>query len=146
MAQTLDAARSRSKTSVHGRRLGIDRDEFLVGVKGIINVVTEATSATTGTNLPNHGLVSVVTAAARTWVLNDPVIGVQVELATGSTSTAAHTISCDNATIVSSQSSTFGAVVLTGGAAGVILKGLSTAVWLLTSRSGTTLNTHLSSA
>lgn len=146
MAQSLDTARKRIKTSVHGRRLGIDKDEFLVGVKDSVLVVTDATSDTTGTNLPNHGLVSVVTTTNDTWTLTDPVPGVPVELVTGSTSTGIHTISCAAATIVSSVSSTFGGVVLTGGAAGMILTGLTTAVWVLSSRTGTSANTYLSSA
>ena len=146
MAQTLEQGRARSRTSIHGRRLGLDDSEFLVGVKDVRRVVTEATSDTTATNLPNHGLVSVVTTTDDTWTLNDPIPGGRVSLVTGSTSTGIHTISCAAATIVSSVSSTFGGVVLTGGAAGMELEGLSTAVWQMASRTGTTANSHLSSA
>ena len=146
MAQSLDTARKQIKTSVHGRRLGIDHTEFLAGVKDIRRVVTQATSDTTGTALPNHGLVSVVTTTNDTWTLTDPVEGVQVELTTGSTSTGVHTISCAAATIVSSVSSTFGGVTLTGGGAGMILSGLTTAVWTVTSRIGTTATSYVSSA
>ena len=146
MAQSLATARKKILTSVHGLRLGLDNTERLVGVKGTRKVVTNGTSDTTGTVLPNHGLVSVVTTTNDTWTLTDPDVGCEVRLATGSTSTGLHTISCVAATIVSSVSSTFGGVVLTGGAAGMTLVGLTTAVWVMTSRTGTTANSHLSSA
>jgi len=146
MAQTLDAARKLARTSIHGRRLGLDHDEFLVGVKGVRRVVTQATSSTTGTALPNHGLVSVVTTTNDTWSLTDPEVGCEVKIVTGTTSTGIHTISCAAATIHSSVSSTFGEVVLTGGAMHIELTGLTTALWQVTSRSGTSATAHISSA
>jgi len=139
MAQSLDDARTKILTSVHGRRLGIDHAEFLAGVKGIRNVVTEATSATTGTNLPNHGLVSVVTTTNDTWTLTDPEAGVEVTLATGSTSTGVHTISNAAATIISSNGDAGDGVLLKGNGGFVKLMGLSTAVWMLTARASTAL-------
>jgi len=146
MAQTLEQTRSLIRTTIHGRRLGLDQDEFLVGVKDVRHVVTDATSDTTGTNVPNHGMVSVITTTDDTWTLNDPEVGCVVRLATGSTSTGAHTISCAAATILSSVSSTFGGVVLTGGGAGIELTGLTTAIWTVTSRIGTTATSYVSSA
>lgn len=146
MAQSLDTARKEMLTSVHGRRLGIDNAEFLVGVKDVRHVVTDATSDTTGTNLPNHGFVSVVTTTDDTWTLSDPAVGVPVHLATGSTSTGVHTIVCAAATVLSSVSSTGPGVVLTGGGAGVELTGLTTALWQVTSRIGTTATSYVSSA
>lgn len=138
MAQTLETIRGLARTTIHGRRLGIGHDEFLVGVKDIRKVVTEATSDTTGTNLPNHGLVSVVTTTDDGWTLTDPEIGVSVRIATGTTSTGVHTITGAAATIVSSEQSTMGVIsIVGGGGMSVELMGLTTAKWLVTARSST---------
>jgi len=139
MAQSLDDARTKILTSVHGRRLGIDHVEFLAGVKGIRQVVTEATSDTTGTDLPNHGIVSVVTTTDDTWKLTDPEAGVSVTIVTGSDSTGVHTISNNAATINSSNGVAGDGVLLKDVGAYVTLTGLTTAVWALTSRASTTL-------
>ena len=137
MAQSLDAARRKIKTSVHGRRLGLDGDENLVGVKAIRQVVTNATSATTGTALPNHGLVSVVTTTNDTWTLTDPIPGVSVIIATNSTSTGIHTVTCAAATINSTNGVAGDGLLLKGAGAFATLSGLTTAKWALTSRAST---------
>jgi len=54
MAITLDGLRKFIKTSIHGKRLGLDATERLVGPKGLRLAVTNATSASTGTQLPNR--------------------------------------------------------------------------------------------
>ncbi len=145
MAQTLHTIRNKIKTSIHGRRLGLTDAEMLAGVKDIQMVVTDATSDTTGTNLPNHGLVSVVTTTNDSWILTDPIPGVSVQIVTGTSSTGIHTILSDSATFNSSESSTGESVVLTGGNAGMTLRGLTTAIWVATSRIGTTAASHVSS-
>lgn len=138
MAQSLDTARRLSKTSIRGRRLGLDGDEFLVGVKDVRHVVTNATSSTTATNLPNHGLVSIITTTNDGWVLADPEVGVGVKIVTGSTSTGVHTVTCANATIFSSVSTTIGIISFIGGGGSCCeLMGLTTAVWSLVSRTST---------
>ena len=146
MAQSLEEARNLKQISIHGRRLAIDHDNRLVGVVGTRKVVTAATSDTTGTALPNHGFVSVVTTTDDTWTLTDPEVGCEVILKTGSTSTGVHTVTCVAATILSSVSSTGPGVVLTGGGAGIELFGLSTSLWGVGSRIGTTATSYVSSA
>jgi hypothetical protein len=89
---TLDGLRRKIKTSIHGRRLGLDDTGHLAGAKGMRLPITSVTSDTTGTEIPNYGLASVVTTTDDSWVLEDPVEGCQVTLATGSTSTGVHTI------------------------------------------------------
>ncbi|MGD9382245.1 MAG: hypothetical protein PVI03_07360 [Candidatus Thorarchaeota archaeon] len=137
MAQSLENNRSKIKTSVHGRRLGLDNDEFLVGVKGIRMVVTNATSDTTGTAIPNHGLASVVTTTNDSWTLTDPIPGVPVRLATGSTSTGTHTITCAAATIYSTNGIEGASVLMSAAGAHIELTGLTTAAWVVTSRGST---------
>lgn len=138
MAQSLNTIRNdKIRTSVHGRRLGIGHDEELVGVTGIRKVVTDATSATTGTELPNHGLVSVVTTTNDTWVLSDPYPGCEVTLVTGSTSTGTHTVDVSPAVIYSTNGIEGDQVLLSAAGAFCKLAGLTTAAWVLTSRAST---------
>ena len=140
MAQSLDTARALMLTSVHGRRLGIDFNEFLVGVISVRQVVTDATSDTKGTLLPNHGLVSVVTTTNDTWTLTDPDVGVAVKLVTGSSSTGTHTITAQAAVIHSTNGIEGVSVLLSNRGAYATLMGLTTAAWVLTSRGSTVVS------
>lgn len=124
-------------TSIHGRRLGFDANDMLVGPKAVRQGVTDATSDTTGTALPNHGIVSVVTTTNDTWTLTDPVSGCEVLLKTGSTSTGTHTITCDNAVIHSTNGLEGASVLLSNRGAYAKLMGLSTSAWLLSGRAST---------
>lgn len=137
MATTLANLRAKILTSIHGRRLGMDPDEFLVGQKDIRKVVTNATSDTTGTNLPNHGISTVITTTNDTWTLTDPIPGAEVTLATGSTSTGTHTITCAAATIYSTNGIEGASVVMSAAGAHAKLFGISTSAWVLTSRAST---------
>ena len=133
MAFTIDQLRRKVLTSIHGRRIGLDIDGFVVGPKGGRVPVTDATSDTTGTNLPNHGIISVVTTTNDTWTLTDPVPGCEVKLGTGSSSTGTHTISFAAATCVSTNGIASSAIAMQGGGAYVGLVGLSTAAWQISS-------------
>ena len=146
MAISAEGLKNLVITSIHGRRLGFDVDDNLVGPKGLRKAVTAATSDTTGTNLVNYGVNSVATTTDDTWILADPVAGGVCILVTRTTSTGVHTITCDNATVLSSVSSTGPGFTLTGGGAGFHLVGLTTALWGLTSRIGTTATSYVSSA
>ena len=127
MAQTLEQARKLSRTSIHGRRLGLDHDEFLVGVKGTRHVVTDATSLTT--SIPNHGYVSLNSSNAHTWTLADPEAGCEVKLVITSSSTKAMTITPAAATFISSASSTSATLTLLHGGNGLTLIGLTTGLY-----------------
>ena len=129
MAQSLDTARKRIKTSGHGRRLGIDRDEFLVGVKDIVKVVNNATITTTGTNLLNHGFHTVASTTTDTWVLDDPIVGCEVTIATGTTSTGLHAIVPVAAKFNSTNGIAGSSIILQGAGASITLIGLTTALW-----------------
>ena len=140
MAFSLSQLRNSILTSIHGRRLGLDDKEFLVGPKGHRCVITDATSDTTGTGLPNHGLISVVTTTDDTWVLDDPIPGTVVKIGTGSSSTGAHAVSLGNATCVSTNGIASNLVTLKGGRAHVELTGISTSKWRITATFDTTIN------
>ena len=145
MALSLETIRNRIRTSIHGRRLGLDGNEQIAGIKGMTRPVTDATSDTTGTALPNYGVVSVVTTTNDSWTLTDPYVGAEVSLMTGSSSTGIHTITCAAATIRSTNGIAGANVVLTGMGACVNLVGISTAIWAVTSMSGSTPSNYVSS-
>ncbi len=139
MAKTLESHRSDIRTSLHGRRLGLTHDDYLVGFKSFSQVVTNATSDTTGTALQCYGLHTVVTTTNDTWTLTDPArAGLVVRLATNSTSTGTHTVSPAAATITSTNGVAGSAIELQGVGAFVELTSISTAQWVVTSRGGST--------
>ena len=145
MALSLETIRDRIRTSIHGRRLGLDGNDQIAGIKGMTRPVTDATSATTGTALPNYGINSVVTTTDDSWTLTDPYVGAEVTLMTGSSSTGIHTITCAAATIRSTNGIAGANVVLTGAGACVNLVGISTAIWAVTSMAGSTPSNYVSS-
>jgi hypothetical protein len=141
---TLDGLRRKIKTSIHGRRLGLDDTGHLAGAKGFRMPITSATSDTTGTEIGNFGLASVVTTTNDTWILEDPVEGCQVTLAAGSSSTGVHTIDVSPAVIYSTNGLEGDQVLLKSRGAYCTLTGLTTAVWLMTAR-GSTASVSISS-
>jgi hypothetical protein len=145
MAYSLNDMRARILTSIHGRRLGLDQDEFLAGSKGCRKALTDATSDTTGTELQNNGFHSVVTTTDDTWTLEDPLPGVSVTLFTGSTSTGTHTIDVSPAVIYSTNGDEGDQVVFNSIGSYATLTGLTTAVWAVTSISSTFTGAAISS-
>lgn len=95
MAQSLETLRGKSVTSLHGRRLGLDTDETLVGVKDVKRVVQDLTSASTATTLNAHGLIVAritgvaTTAAGGVFILPNPIPGVALDIMRANTSQAA---------------------------------------------------------
>lgn len=143
--KTLEQIRNSILTSIHGRRLGLTNNEQIGGVKGVHRPVTQATSDTTGTALPNHGINVVVTSTDDTWTLTDPFDGAEVTLMTGSSSTGIHTVSPAAAVIYSTNGIAGASVKLSGAGAAVSLVGLTTAIWAVTSMSGSTPSNYVSS-
>lgn len=133
MAKTQESLRDDIKTSIHGRRLGLDNDAFLVGPKALLSPVTNATSDTTGTALLNHGHHSIATTTDDTWTLADPKEGCMVTITTITTSTGTHTVSPANATIYSTNGVAGSAIAFNAMGESVTLVGLSTAKWAVTS-------------
>ena len=142
---TLESLKNRIIKSIHGRKLGFGPNDELIGPACLALGVTSATSDTTGTALPNDGIVSVVTSTNDTWTLTDPYPGAEVTLMTGSSSTGIHTVTCAAAVIYSTNGIAGANVVLTGAGAAMTLYGLSTAVWMVKSRAGSTPSNYVSS-
>lgn len=65
---TLTALRNSILTSVHGRRLGLNANEFMVGPKDLAIATQSLTSGSTATQVTNYGLtmLDVTTGAAST--------------------------------------------------------------------------------
>jgi hypothetical protein len=145
-ALSLETIRSAIMTSIRGRRLGLDKDECIAGPKHVKRPITGATSDTTGTALPNNGYVSVVSTTDDSWTLTAPYHGAEVTLMTGSSSTGIHTVTCAAGSVIYSTNGIAGAnVVLTGHGAAMSLLGISTAIWQVTSMSGSTPSNYVSS-
>jgi hypothetical protein len=145
VAISLTQLRNKILTSIHGRRLGLDNEEYIVGPRGMKRPVTAATSDTTGTTLPNNGYNSVVTTTDDTWLLDPPAVGSEVTLMTGSSSTGVHTITFTNAVAYSTNGIAGASVILTGSGAAMSLLGITTGIWQVTSRAGSTPSNYVSS-
>lgn len=145
MAISLQTLRNAIITSIHGRRLGLDINECLVGIRGIRRQQVAGTSDTTATALPNNGFVSVVTTTNDGWVLTDPYVGAQVTLFTGSSSTGTHSISLNNSVGYSTNGIAGSTVQLVGAGASITLLGLTTAIWMQIARTGSTDSAYISS-
>jgi hypothetical protein len=131
MAITLEQIRGKILTSIHGRRLGLDANDHLVGPKSLRQQVTQATSATTGTAIDNYGLtlMAMTTAAAKTYTLNAPEAGVSKELVATSSSTLVTKITLSNASLSSTAGSSTTSITFNGRGDRAILVGLSTSQW-----------------
>lgn len=133
------AYENKIKTSLFGRRMGLDKDGWIVGPRGVREAVgTAATSATTATTITNHGVTSVVTTTDDTWRLEDPVAGCMKTLYTASTSTGTHTIGCVAAKIISTASTASTNIIMNALGDSVTLMGVSTALWIVRANVGTT--------
>ena len=145
-AVTLQDLRAERVTSIHGLRLGLDVDEFTVGNKGHRVPIHSGTSDTTGTALPNHGIVTLVTSTNDSWNLSAPTPGCEVSIlnASSSGSTGIATVLGNGATFQSCESSTGPSILLTGPNAGAHLIGLSTGLWGVIAEAGTSAVTHVS--
>jgi len=145
MALTLETIRNRILTSIHGRRLGLDRNDQIAGVKGMTRPVTDATSDTTGTALANYGIARLVTSTDDTWTLTAPYIGAEVTLMTGSSSTGVHTVTVSPAVIRSTNGIAGASVLLAGAGAAVSLVGITTGIWAVTSMAASSVSNSVSS-
>ncbi len=132
MAQTLAQIRAKTRTSVHGRQLGLDRD-FLGGIKDHRRVVTDVSTA--GTVLPNHGFITLTTtksAQAVTIASPEPGVGVSIAmLSAGTTNGFVITSASTAATFTSSAGIGDTKITMTDVGSNVQLMGVSTAIWVV---------------
>lgn len=154
MAQSLEQIRSANLTSIYGRRLGVNANDFLGGPKDIkkatqsIGSSTNSSASSTGTEILNYGITSlaVATEAATTgssygttevggvFALAAPEPGVEKLIYTASQHSTM-LISVQFSTGVTGQNtsagSSFGGLSFNAPGQWVRLIGLSTAKWLM---------------
>lgn len=135
---TLEGIRSRIITSIFGRRLGLDSNDFLVGCKDNIVPIETISSTAAGQTLAAYGasIISATNAStdsALAMTLAAPIPGVEKFLVQTSSSTAGYAITAaGGAQFVSSGSSANVTLTSLGANQSMTLVGLSTAVYLMT--------------
>lgn len=137
MAYLIETLRSQMITSVHGRRLGLDKDDYLIGPKSLRKQV-EDVQTTVATSLSAYGMTRMLTTGSSqcgVHTLQAPVIGVQKRIFLQSTSTGCQIVKFSGGALV------IGASLTTAGStcinllqqgANVTLEAVSSALWLLT--------------
>lgn len=138
MAFSINQLRNTIRTSIHGRRVGLGQDGALIGVHGVRSPITNCTTSTTATAIPNHGTATVVTTTNTVWTLTDPDNGSEVTIATASTSTGNHAIVPAAATIISTNGTAGSSIIMQGVGAFIKLVGISTSQWVVAARGGST--------
>lgn len=148
MSISLQTLRSAKITSVHGRRLALDNNDFVVGPKGFREPVFELTSASTAQTLSNHGLTvinvtSAVTSATNSFFLPNPVPGARITVRSGvrgTTSTDGSTCimlgRASTAFYIESSINTSGVAALLAMGEAVTLAGITTGYYNAISRMG----------
>lgn len=137
MAYLIETLRSQMITSVHGRRLGLDKDDYAVGPKDLRRQV-EDVQTTEGSSLSPYGLTRVLTSGSSQTAIHTlqaPVIGVQKRIFLQSTSTGCQIIRFSgSATVIGASLTTAGStcINLLKQGANVTLEAVTSALWLLT--------------
>lgn len=128
--------RSRILTSIHGGRLGLDKDQMIVGPPDIKRDVRTISSTVPNTSVTPHGVVTVSglssTQGPVQHSLDAPVPGVPLTLQLACTSTGSQQFnaSAAGASIVNTSAGTTSATVnLLGPGGSITLIGLSTSQW-----------------
>lgn len=133
MAQALQTIRDAIKTSLHGRRIGLNHDDFLAGPKALLQEI-EDFDASTGSSALAHGVTRAITSGSSdtgSFTLQAPAnVGVVKTLTLTSTSTGGQQFTATNATIYTASAGTSAAVVnLYRPGAAVQLLAETTAIW-----------------
>jgi hypothetical protein len=132
-------------TSIHGRLFGLDENGAYVNDQRRNGTRLAGTSDSTGTKLANNGIVTVVTSTDDTWVLQEAYRNAHVTLMTGSSSTGIHSINLGNSVCYSTVGIAGSTVVLTGPGSALTLHGLSSGVWAVAGRAGSSVSNYVSS-
>jgi hypothetical protein len=137
MAITLEGMRNAIKTGLFGRRVGLDNNDFLIGIPGTRMPVNAATSDTTGTAIPAYGFCSVDTTTNDGWTLGQPTVGATVTLFCATTSTGVRSIATAPATMTTTAGNAGSTITITERGGFITLMGVSTTQWAEVARSST---------
>lgn len=147
MALSITTIRNSAKTPLYGRRLGLkgvtssdQLNELLIGMSDVQLPIVDATSDTTGTNITGYGITQFDTSTDDTWLLDNPIAGVRKVLYTGTTSTGIRTIKRKDSSfaIASSANSTGTTIAAQGGGLTLELIGISSALYGVVTKPGST--------
>ena len=120
--------RSRFRTTIYGDRLALDDDGMLVGPPAL--KLGLSTLGSTANNLPAHGITYLNAAAASTYVLDPPMVGVEkVIIQVGQGTSHAVITGTSNVKIVSTLGSSQQRLAFQSTGDWARLIGLSTAAW-----------------
>ena len=138
MAQSLDTLRNNAVTSIHGRRLGLQQDETLVGARDL-KLAIEDIQSTVPTTALAYGVTRVLTSGSSQGpvqhFLPAPIPGVRKYISMQTTSTGSQQFlsTANGASILAaSDGTTKGVINFRGPGGAVQLIGLTTAVWGVT--------------
>lgn len=140
MAQSLETLRSSLLTSIFGRRLGLDPQDYLAGPKSLREQVQDVNTGSSATAIPAHGVTRVTCSGSTQgpvqYLLDAPAVGVHKIIMLGGTAGATSTGSyqflstaAGAAFLIASLGTTAGVLNLIGPASMVRLKGLTTNLW-----------------
>lgn len=145
MASLLDTIRGQIMTSIFGRRLGLDKDEYLVGPKTLRQQVQDLTTSSSATAVPAYGVTRVTCTGSSQgpvqYLLDAPAPGVEKALVLASSSTGSFqflTTAAGAKVFSSSAGTSAGVINLVGQGAAIRLIGLATDTWGILSQSGYT--------
>lgn len=136
MAYSLNTLRSQRITSIHGRRLGLDSNGYLVGPPGSRTQIDDQQS-TAGTSMPPNGVTRILTSGSSQngiYPLEAPVIGVTKRIFLASSSTGGQMVKPSGGALIYGCSvSTIGSTVVTlwGRGANVTLHAVSSLAWYM---------------
>jgi hypothetical protein len=120
--------RSRFRTTIYGDRLALDDDGMLVGPPALKAGLTSLGS--TASQVPAHGVTILNAAAASTYIIDPPMLGIEKIFQQSSNGTSHNLITgTSNIKIISTFGSSQQRVCLQSSGDYVRLLGMSTAQW-----------------
>lgn len=134
MSYSITTLRSQRKTSIYGRRLGLDANDYLVGPLSVRTEIEDQAS-TAGTSMIPHGVTRILTSGSSQcgiYPLQAPVIGVTKRIVLQSSSTGCQLVKASGSALFYGCSvSTIGSTVinLLGRGAEVTLHAVSSIAW-----------------
>lgn len=136
MAFTLNTLRYNILTSIHGQKLGLDKDGNLLGVPDYRTQVTDEQS-TAGSSMPNNGVTRILTTGSSQcgiYTLQAPIPGGRKRIVLTSSSTGCQLVKASGGALFYGCSvSTIGSTVINflGRGAEVTLEAVSSIAWQL---------------
>lgn len=133
MASLLETLRNNILSSIRGRKLGFDANEYLVGPPGLREQIEDITS-TAATSAAPHGVTRVLTSGSSqtgNYTLQAPIPGIRKTLFQASTSTGVMIFTFTNAGLYLASGTSAAVIALKGQGASVDLIAMSTSQWAL---------------